>query len=155
MNDWRKIFFLIGLVIIFVTGCQTAEEKIGALSGNDDSEPVPSQEFAIEVEEEIKSMKEVESVHAVVFKDDIYVTLAVNGFDRFFLQEIRQRVHKKIKGLNKKANVHVSTDKKLIMELSELESMARKGTISKKKLRNRTKEIRRRYERIKTKTTSN
>lgn len=140
MKNLIKILLLIG-AIICSTGCQTAEEKIEALSSNENSGPTPPQEFAIKVEDEIKQMKEVQDVHAVAFEENIYVTLEVNGFDRFFLQEIRQRVHKKVKGMNKKANVHVSTDKKLIMELSKLKSMARKGSISKENLNKELKNL--------------
>ncbi|MDQ0257697.1 cell division protein FtsX [Evansella vedderi] len=131
------MFFLCGLLFI---GCETAEGEQRALSTTE-KKPTVSQQLANEIKTEISKMKEVDNVRAISLDKDVYITLTVTGFDRLFLQEIRQNAHKRAKSVEEKGNIHVSTDKKLDQEISSLEKQVKEGKITKEQLSEKLKKI--------------
>ncbi|OPX91290.1 MAG: Stage V sporulation protein AD [Pelotomaculum sp. PtaB.Bin013] len=48
--------------------------------------------------------------------------IKVSGFDRLRLKPIKEEVHNKIKESNRDYNVHVTSDKKLFMQLQQIEN---------------------------------
>lgn len=79
-------------------------------------------ELAGKAKEAAKTVRGVKESSAVAIDRDITVALKVNGFDRLRLKPIKTEVHDKIKQEDNKYNVHVTTDKKLFMQLLQLEN---------------------------------
>lgn len=80
-----------------------------------------SPELAEKVRETAKRVKGVEDSTAVAMNDEISVGIKVKGFDRFRLKPIREEVHQKIKELNKGYTINVTSDKKLFVQLQQIE----------------------------------
>lgn len=75
-------------------------------------------EKAKKTAETIKGVKESTSV---VMNKEISIAVKVSGFDRLRLKPIKKEVHEKIKELDKSYNVFVTSDKKLFMQLQQIE----------------------------------
>ncbi|OPZ70822.1 MAG: Sporulation lipoprotein YhcN/YlaJ (Spore_YhcN_YlaJ) [Firmicutes bacterium ADurb.Bin456] len=66
-------------------------------------------------------MEGVKENATVAINRDIAVALKVERFDRLRLKTIRKQVHDAVKKLDQEYNVHVTTDKKLFMQLQQME----------------------------------
>lgn len=89
----------------------------------------------------VLSMDEVIEVKGINFEENIYVVAKVKQFDRFFLERIRKQAHDKVKKRFPEENVHVSTDKKVFLELEKLEIKINNNDIDKKTLKKEIKRI--------------
>jgi hypothetical protein len=117
-------------------GCQSTEGQgsdIRPLFLGD--QPTVSQNKADEAKQIILSMDEVLEVKGVEHGEDIYIAPRVKQFDRFHLNGIRKEGHDNIKKRFPEAKVHVSTDKKILMELENLEQELINDQITEKKLK--------------------
>ncbi len=134
----KKLFFL--CFIFLLTGCNFAAKS-------DDqplymgSNKVIDQTKADEAKQIILSMEEVIAVKAVEFEEDIFVAAQVKQFDRFFLDQIRKKAHEKIKKRYPETQVHVSTDKKVFLELEKLEEEIYHNKIKKAEIKKKWKKI--------------
>lgn len=89
-----------------------------------------------------KSIKGVDDAVAVVIDKDFSIALKVTGFDRFRLNRIKSEVTKKIKSSTSGDRiVHVTTDKKLFMNLQSLRSKLSEGNESSQKIQKEFKKI--------------
>lgn len=89
-----------------------------------------------------KTVKGVDDAVAVVISKDFSVAVKVTGFDRFRLNRIKGDVTKKIKAnIPGEHTVHVTTDKKLFMNLQSLRSKLVKGSESSKQIQKDFKKI--------------
>lgn len=139
MRPVRYIILVLG-VFLLLSGCQTNDGNQAALGTS--KEPVYSaipQKDAERIKAEVERMKEVDSVTAVQVDEDVYLTLTVSGFDRLFLKDIRKGAHERAKKVNNKAIVHVSTDKKVDRDLSQIETAVKNRTITKEELKKKLK----------------
>jgi hypothetical protein len=112
------VLFLISL--LFLPGCNMAgqgEVKPLYIGAN----KIIDQTKADEAKQIVLSMDEVIAVRGATFKEDIYIAVSVKQFDRFFLDRIRKEAQDKVKKRFPNAKVHVSTDKKVFLELEKLE----------------------------------
>lgn len=79
-------------------------------------------ELAEKAKKTAETVKGVKGSTAVAVDKDISVAVKVSGFDRLRLKTIKEEVHNKTKELNKDYNVHVTSDKKLFMQLQQIEN---------------------------------
>lgn len=136
MNKFIAFF----LILFFVTGCNMTgqgEDRplyIGANKSYDQTK-------ADEAKQIVLSMEEVVAVKGATMDDDIFIAVNVKQFDRFFLDEIRKQAHDKIKKRYPKTKVHVSTDKKVFLELEKLEQDIYHNKLTEKEMKKRWKKI--------------
>ncbi|OPX85478.1 MAG: Sporulation lipoprotein YhcN/YlaJ (Spore_YhcN_YlaJ) [Pelotomaculum sp. PtaB.Bin104] len=81
-------------------------------------------ELAENAKKTAEAVKGVKESTAVVINNDISTAIKVSGFDRLRLKPIKEEVHNNIKELNKDYNVHVTSDKKLYMQLKQIEKQS-------------------------------
>ncbi|WP_247747192.1 YhcN/YlaJ family sporulation lipoprotein [Alkalihalobacillus sp. BA299] len=89
----------------------------------------------------ILSMDEVIEVRGVSNEENIYIAPSVKHFDRLHLNGIRSDGFARIKKRYPNAKVHVSTDKKIFMELEKLENELKEKRISKEDFTKRLKKL--------------
>ncbi|SDY60520.1 Sporulation lipoprotein YhcN/YlaJ (Spore_YhcN_YlaJ) [Evansella caseinilytica] len=124
---------LLSCLFLFLGACSPMNNQ-RAFNSRHHSEPVVSQELASRMKNEIAAMEEVEEVHAVSSDNNVYMFLKVSGVDRFFLKRIRKDAYDRAKAMDDNATVHISTDSKIAIELTELESKLYDGSLNKKQL---------------------
>lgn len=84
---------------------------------------------------ELLSKKDsVISVQAINTAKKLLITIEIPHHERLQLAKIRQDLHKEMKKEFPNLKVELSTDKKIIIELEELENKIKKNNISNKKL---------------------
>lgn len=119
-----KVILLFSLV--FSVGCGTQNSPLKKPQSEqqmnlDEKQIQISAELAEKAKKTAETVKGVKQSTAVVINKDISAAVKVSGFDRLRLKPIKAEVHNKIKELNKDYNVHVTTDKKLFMQLQQIE----------------------------------
>lgn len=145
----RKVLTFFSLVCLAWTlfGCQAASEKTNqqaktqsaARTYEDISYKPNLSDQTIEL---AKSVKGVDDAVAVVIGKDFTVAVKVTGFDRFRLNRIKSDVIKKIKtNIAEEKIVHVTTDKKIFMELQSLRNKLSAGSESSKQIQKDFKKI--------------
>ncbi|MBU9724012.1 MULTISPECIES: hypothetical protein [Bacillaceae] len=125
------ILFLIPLLLI---SCQNPPNGQTAFEAEGSRKPSISQDTAQKMRAEVQAMSEVDHVTSVSLEDDVYMTLTVTGFQRLFLEKIRKTAFDRAKKVDKNTTVHISTDRKVDMELKELEKKVYRNEITKKDL---------------------
>lgn len=130
------------MIILFLFACQQkAEPNEDAKGFSLNQSHYISQQLAREVKEKVSEIKKVDEVQTVSFKDEVYISLKVTGFHRFFLKQIREDAHRLAKKVNEVKAVHVSTDKKIDMLLSQILEEMERGKLSEKELEKKLKKI--------------
>ncbi|TWI54651.1 YhcN/YlaJ family sporulation lipoprotein [Halalkalibacter nanhaiisediminis] len=129
------------LFMMLLTGCQAfhAQEDVKpmALANN----AMINQNVADEAKQIVLSMEEVVEVKGVNENQNIYLAPQVKHFDRFRLKEIRKQGHDAVKKRFPDANVHLSTDKKIFIELEKLEQKLKNKQISEERLKEELKKL--------------
>lgn len=77
--------------------------------------------LAQKADQTAKTVEGVEDSVTVVVNKNISTAIKVSGFDRLRLKSIKEEVHKKLNEANKDYEVHVTSDKKLFMQLQQIE----------------------------------
>ncbi len=123
---------MITIVLFTVSGCQTRSDDVRVL----ELAPIATidQHFADEAKKIVIAMDEVIETKGVNFNKQIYLAIKVKQFDRFRLKEIRKKGHDLVKKRFPDAKVHLSTDKKIFMELDKLERKLKDNQIDEKQL---------------------
>ncbi len=137
----KTVFFSMLILVLLITACniggQADEVKPLFIGAN----KVFDQTKADEAKQLVLSMEEVVEVKGVNKEENIYIAAKVKQFDRFFLDRIRNEAHDKIKKRFPEANVHVSTDKKVFLELEKLERKIYQNKINKENVEKQIKKI--------------
>lgn len=134
-----SLVFLFFLCSIFLIGCGEGASKVSPLEIG--TQGVVDQTKADEAKKLVLAMAEVIEVKGVCLDDDIYIAPQVTQFARLKLESIRKESFEKIKKRYPNANVHVSTDKKIFLELEKLEKKIKNNEISEKKLKSDLKKL--------------
>lgn len=132
----------IGLLFIslFLVGCTIAgQEEVRPLYVG--STKIIDQTKADNAKQIVLSMNEVIAVTGATYEEDIFLAAKVKQFDRLFLDRIRKDAFDKIKKRYPEAKVHVSTDKKVFLELEKLEIEIYEGNVEKTEIEKRWKRI--------------
>lgn len=134
MKGLVKGVLLIGLL----TGCQATEEAdVKPLQLAEST--IIEQNHADEAKQIVLSMEEVIEVKGVNDEENIYLAVDVKHFDRFRLKEIRKQGHDAVKKRYPHANVHLSTDRKIFIELGKLEQELKQKKISEQRFKEKLK----------------
>lgn len=143
MKNYPKMFIAIGLVILLLSGCGGGmtgqQQEISPLQLGDRA--IEDQRKADNAKKIVLSMDEVLEVKGVNLDNKIYLAPRVTHFSRLWLEDIRKTAFDHVKKRYPDATVHVSTDKKIYMELEKLEKQLKERTISKKTLDKRLKKL--------------
>lgn len=132
---------LLIIIILMITGCNVGGQGEDVRPLFNGVNKVIDQTTADVAKQLILSMEEVTEVKGVNVEDEIYIVAKVKQFDRFFLNRIRREAHDKVKKRFPDAGVHVSTDKKVFLELNELERKINNKKIAKKAIDKEVKRI--------------
>lgn len=130
------LFFFLCYIPLFIIACQQDETQSNREQNSNphDQSTVISQHLADEVKKKVEELEKVDEVRVVSYRGNVYITLTVSGFQRFFLKQIREDAHRLAKETKNVKEVHVSTDKKINMELTKIEEQLKKGVITEKEL---------------------
>jgi len=114
-------------LLITAVGCGTQNSPLKKPQSDqqinlDEKQIQINPEIAEKARETAETVRGVKRSTAVVINRDISVAVKVSGFDRLRLKPIKQEVHNRIKESNKEYNVHVTSDKKLFMQLQQIEN---------------------------------
>ncbi|WP_161568127.1 YhcN/YlaJ family sporulation lipoprotein [Anaerobacillus alkaliphilus] len=137
----NKVAVFLLIILFFISGCNVA--------GQGDVKPlyiggqskIFDQTKADEAKQIVLSMDEVVAVRGATLEGDIFVALKVKQFDRLFLDRIRKEAADKIKKRFPDAKAHVSTDKKVFLELEKLEKELYENKIKKSEIEKRWSRI--------------
>lgn len=99
------------------------------------------QEAANAAKEMLSEHEDITSVRAVNSKNDLIVAIEIQHLKRFNLQKIRKKIQKEMDNKFSDLHVVVSSDKKIILEVKQLEEKIVSGSISKKALNNKIKKL--------------
>lgn len=127
------------MLCLLVTGCNLNNQEVRPLSV--ENKGTIEQYDSDEAKQIVLSMDEVKEVKGVSENKNIYLAAKVGQFDRFFLRRVRKEAHEKVKKRFPNAHVHVSTDKKVFMELEELERKLYNNEINQKEFEKELKKI--------------
>ncbi len=141
MKMKKNVIFPMLILVLLISACniggQAEEVKPLFIGAN----KVFDQTKADEAKQLVLSMEEVVEVKGVNKEENIYIATKVKQFDRFFLDRIRKEAQDKIKKRFPEANVHVSTDKKVFLELEKLERNIYQNRINKESVEKQIKKI--------------
>lgn len=99
------------------------------------------QKAANQVKKKLANNKDVKAVHAVNANKKLVIAVDVPHSKRFRLAKIRTKLTKELKKEFDKYQVVLSTDKKILLELEQLEKKINDGSISNKQLDKEAKRI--------------
>ncbi|WEG18250.1 hypothetical protein PQ478_07150 [Alkalihalophilus pseudofirmus] len=134
-----KRILIICIFLLIASGCGQRAQTIKPLQVGE--EAIVSQHEADESKQILLSMEEILEVVGVSTEKDIYLAPRVKQLDRFHLNDIRERGHENVKKRFPEYTVHVSTDKKIFIELGKLEKELKQRTISKKRYDAKLKDL--------------
>ncbi|MBU9710152.1 YhcN/YlaJ family sporulation lipoprotein [Evansella tamaricis] len=136
----KSAIYLFLIITLVLTGCNNHQGELRALE-MESHNPVISQELAEKMARKVSFMDEVDHVHSVSLDKDVFMTLRVSGFDRLFLERIRKEAFNKAKSIDQDSTVHVSTDRKIDMDLAKIKKRVYERTISEKELEKKLKKL--------------
>lgn len=138
---------LLAFIIIFsliLAGCnnnQTSSQKDDSKYVKLSSNQPTDQQISNKVKEKLKNYDKITNIHALNTPKLLILTFEVTHFNRFNLSKLKADIKKEVKEMFPEIDLTVSTDKKIILELRELESNIEKKSISEKALTKKLKEI--------------
>ncbi|MEK4564795.1 hypothetical protein MKX54_09020 [Alkalihalobacillus sp. FSL R5-0424] len=115
----KRIISIWVMSLLVLTACGGAK-NIKSLSG-EDMNPVVSQSDINQAKELVLQMEEVTDVKGIQYEHLLFLDPKVKQLDRLKLKHIRQEAFKRVKDEFPESKVHVSTDRKIYMELEKLE----------------------------------
>lgn len=129
------------LLLVLLSGCNETKSQ-----GAKEAKPIGDvvrveQTDAEKAKERILQMEEVKEAKAVTLEKDLYVAVKVKQFDRLRLKKIRQDGFKRLEKAFPEKTIHVSTDKKIFMELEKMETDLQKQSLTKKELEKKLKKL--------------
>lgn len=135
----QKWFVFFALLILF--GCHSGEQNKKEAYIKLGNDAIVDQTKADEAKKIVSEMEEVVSVKGVALENNLYIAPQVTQFARLKLEKIRKESFDKIKNVYPEANVHVSTDKKIYLELGKLENKLQAKKISMEDLEKKLKKL--------------
>lgn len=105
------------------------------------TEESTEQDISNRAKDVLKQYDHITSVAAVNTKNKLLIGVSVKHGSRFHLKSLRKKWEKKIKETLPKMDVKLTTDRKIIWELSELETKLNNASISKDGLQKSLKKI--------------
>jgi hypothetical protein len=149
MNVRRlHLCFVLILAIGFITGCTNNEDDGREIVQGSDIDLTKvkttspaDQSISNKVKNKLIKRDDVTGVRGVNTDKKLFIALKITQFDRLHLKKIEKEVKDKLKKDYPDMEHEVSTDKKIYLELDELEKKLQEETLSKKKLKKEMKRI--------------
>lgn len=122
----RTILVVMSLLLL-ATGCnQQSDQQSKTQSAAEDPECKPTPVRHFDLEQRAKAIAEqidgIDQAVAVQIDKELDVAIEVSNFNRFRMESLQKDVAKQLKAAFPEAKVHVTSDKKLIMDLQKLSS---------------------------------
>jgi UDP-galactopyranose mutase len=137
MLKWIKYVLLVVLLSGMISGCgangddkQKSEINLTKIGTN----ITDDQRTAKDAKQYVKKRKEITEVKAVNNESQLMLAFNVKAFDRFQLDKIEKNLKSDLEKRYPNYKVETSTDKKIFMELEELEKRLKDRSINKKSL---------------------
>ncbi|GAA0440512.1 hypothetical protein GCM10008983_16890 [Lentibacillus halophilus] len=141
-----QIALILGM-IIFLIGC-------GAPNDNDTSQSKPdnthfqkitttgtmSQSIANQAKEKLKKRESITAIYAINTDKKLLIAFEIKHHKRFQLDSIRKNVRKQMNKRFPDYKVNVSIDKRIVLDLKQLEKTIAKDKLSKKELKKKAKQ---------------
>ncbi|MBP1933590.1 YhcN/YlaJ family sporulation lipoprotein [Ammoniphilus resinae] len=126
------------LLFVILTACQSSPQQTKQEPAHTSAKTLSTKQnnlynprLSKQAEQTAKKIKGVDEAVSVVLDKDISIAVKVTGFDRFKLKSIKKELHEKIRReADKKYTIHITTDKKIYKELSDLRSKLKAGSIA-------------------------
>nr|WP_275580743.1 YhcN/YlaJ family sporulation lipoprotein [Aquibacillus albus] len=99
------------------------------------------QSLTNKLKETVKDKDEVTRVRGINSGSDILLAIEVKQINQFNEQEIEKKIKKELEKKYPEANIEVSSDKKIFIEIDELEKKIQNNRIGKKDLEKKYNEI--------------
>lgn len=138
---------LLLITLVFLVACNTNTEQ-ESQKDQSSTQPtqistssLPDQSPSIQSRKSLRKTDEIADVYAVNNNKQLLVALKVHQLDRFKLAKLRKELTAKLKKQFPKMKTELSTDKKLLIELDELEDKIKSRNITKKKLEKEIKHL--------------
>jgi|SRR5699024_2956573 len=140
----RKVFSIL-LLFILLSGCTSDETKNSAPKDVDitklSTKKSAEQDISNHTKDILKKHDEITSIVAISTKKKLVVGIEVHHGSRFHLKSLRKKWKNELEKAFPKMDIKLTTDRKIIWELTELEKKIKKKSISKKDLHNKLKKI--------------
>lgn len=142
----KKLLLTVLLFFIILSGCTSNQENESSSPKDADIKKLSTtettkQDVSNHAKDMLKKHDEITSIAAVNTKKKLVVGVNVQQKSRFHLKSLRKKWTKQLEKEFPKKQVEVSTDQKIIWELTELENKLKNKTVSKKKLKSKVKKI--------------
>lgn len=148
--EMKKIFVLsLSLLFITLSGCMNDKQPTNLEPTRSDplslmklsSKGMTDQQPAMDAKQFLSKEEALSRVRAVNYKDELFIAIEVDNFQRFNLKDIEKDVRKKINNKYKNFNVTVVSDEKLVIELKKLEEQIENNNITNEQLGKRIEEL--------------
>ncbi|HLR01970.1 MAG TPA: YhcN/YlaJ family sporulation lipoprotein [Virgibacillus sp.] len=140
-----KKTFTILLVLIILSGCTSNQSKNSSPKEADitqiSTKKATNQDASNQAKQSLKKYNEVTSIVAVNTTKKVVVGVNVHQKNRFHLKSLRKKWKSKLKKSLPKMDISVTTDQKIIWELTDLETRLKETSMSKKDLQKKLKKI--------------
>ncbi|MBU5467112.1 YhcN/YlaJ family sporulation lipoprotein [Virgibacillus sp. MSJ-26] len=100
-----------------------------------------NQDISNQAKEYVSKDKNITNVYAVNTEKKLVVAIEIPHMKRFQLQKIEDKSKKKIKEEFPEMDINFSTDKKIIIELEQLEQKLKTNSLTKKEMDKKIKKI--------------
>ncbi|PAV28803.1 hypothetical protein CIL05_14340 [Virgibacillus profundi] len=145
MNYYKIVSFCL---ILLLFGCGTNSTLESSDEENRDIELTKisasnptAQHPSNQAKEELKKYDEITTIKAVNTDKDLLIAVEVHHHDRFKLANIRKELTKELEKMFPEMKVELTTDKKIILELDQLENKIQAESFTKKKLEKEIKKL--------------
>ncbi|MEW6695903.1 MAG: YhcN/YlaJ family sporulation lipoprotein [Bacillota bacterium] len=129
MKNILKTVFVVVLILLTV-GCQTQPQKKPQSEAKQPQKQVEiNPDLAEKAKHAAMSVEAVEDATAVVVDKNISTGIKVSGFNRLKLQSIKEEVHKKVGLIDEEYGVYVTSDKKLFVQLQQIEKQIKEQKV--------------------------
>lgn len=130
------------IILLLLNGCSNSDEakegmNFTKLSMNESTD----QQISNEVKEKLIEKEEITAVYAVNTIELLLVSFEVAHMHRFNLSSLKKEIKKELEKEYPKLEMTISTDKKIALELRDLESKLQSGSMTEGKLNKKLKEI--------------
>lgn len=131
------------LIILFACS-ETPENKVSQqnklnITNTATNQPIKS-DMSKHIKEPLNKYNELKAVQSINTDDTILVALDVKQFHRFKLEKIRKKVKTKLEK-NFSQKIHVSTDRKIFIEIKKIKKKLKEEQLSAKELNKKLKDL--------------
>lgn len=131
-----RIIYIFFLVIV-MAGCSGMHKNEEANKSNVTDVSFKNshdQSVTEKMKQLLENEEEVKNIRAVNSDKELLIAAEIDHMDRFRLREIEQKLREKVQKQYPDYKVIISTDKKIFLELEQLENKMRTENLSKKKV---------------------